>query len=389
MRILVAHSSYRVAGGEDRYVAQQLDLLRSHHDVEVLMPRNVELTPSVSTAARMTFSAHQVSQAELLIRRFRPDVVHLHNPYPSLGPAVHLAAKRQGIPLAMTIHNLRLRCPNGLMYTQGHPCRRCEAGNYANAVVHRCFPSSSQAAAYANALWIHRFLLRMERMVDLYLAPSDFIRRRLLEWGIPGGRIRMIRNFVADVSGSSFQPGAFGLYVGRLSEEKGLRSLLGALARAGDPPFRIVGDGPLASELATVAKRLGLTRTQFVGRLEVDQVGEILRAARFFVMPSECDENAPMAVLEAMAVGLPVVVTRRGGLPELVDRGGGIVCAPDDVTGLADKLTTLMRDESLCRKLGRQARTIALEEFTAERHRLSLEAAYRSLSSTGPRGPDC
>jgi glycosyltransferase involved in cell wall biosynthesis len=379
LRILVAHSFYRVAGGEDRYVSQQLDLLRPHHDVEVLTPRNMDLTRSVGTAARMIFSANEVAKAELLIRRFRPDVVHLHNPYPSLGPAIHLAAKRQGVPLVMTIHNLRLRCPNGLMYTQGQPCRRCESGNYANAVIHRCLPSSSQAAAYASALWIHRYLLRLERNVDLFVAPSEFTRRRLLEWGIPDGRIQMIRNSVADVSRAPAKPGAFGLYVGRLSEEKGLRSLLAALAGAGDPPFRIVGDGPLEAETVAVAKRLGLTQTQFVGRLEVDEVRETLREARYFVMPSECDENAPLAVLEAMASGLPVVVTRRGGLPELVDRGGGIVCEPGDVTGLTEKLATLMRDEDLCLTLGRESLTIALEEFTPERHRLSLEGAYRSL----------
>jgi glycosyltransferase involved in cell wall biosynthesis len=337
----------------------------------------------------MTFSANQVAKAELLIRHFGPDIVHLHNAYPSLGPAVHLAAKRQGIPLVMTVHNLRLRCPNGLMFTQGRPCRRCESGNYANAVIHRCLSSSTQAAAYAGALWIHRFLLRLERLVDLFLAPSDFNRRRLIEWGVPDRRILMIRNFVTDVSATPSEPGAFGLYLGRLSEEKGLRTLLAALAEAGDPPFRIVGAGPLASELVAMAERLGLKRTQFVGRLEPDQVRRMLREARFLVMPSECEENAPLAVLEAMASGLPVVVTRKGGLPELVDRGGGIVYESGDVTGLTEILATLTKDEGLCRALGREALAIALEEFTAERHRLSLETAYRSLSPTRSRGSSC
>jgi glycosyltransferase involved in cell wall biosynthesis len=382
LRILVAHSSYRLAGGEDRYVAQQLDLLSPYHDIEVLMPRNAELKASVSTAARMVFSAEQMSTADALIMRFRPDVVHLHNPYPSLGPAVHLAAKRRKIPLAMTIHNLRLRCPNGLMFTQGEPCRRCESGSYANAVTHRCFPSSSQATAYASALWFHRFVLRLERKVDLFLAPSDFIRLRLLEWGIPGARIQMARNFVSEIPSFPAQPGAFGVYVGRLSEEKGLRALLTALAGAGDPPFRIVGDGPLRSDLHAQAQRLGLTQTQFVGRLRVEQVRETLRDARFLVMPSECDENAPFAALEAMASGLPVLVSRRGGLPELVVQGGGIVCEPGDVTDLTKKLVILMQDDGLCRTLGRQARTIAMKEFTPERHRGSLETAYRRLAPT-------
>jgi glycosyltransferase involved in cell wall biosynthesis len=379
LRILVAHSYYRVAGGEDRYVSQQLNLLKPYHDIEVLTPKNVALSSSISTAFGMGFSANQLLRTERLIRRFRPDVVHLHNPYPSLGPAVHLAAKRHAVPLAMTIHNLRLRCPNGLMFTQGHPCTRCESGNYVNAIFHGCFASSSQAAAYGSALWIHRFLFRLERMVDLFLAPSDFTRRRLLEWGVPSERIQLVRNFVADGPELSTQTGHFGLYVGRLSAEKGLRSLLSALAAAGNPPFRIVGDGPVASELGVFARHLGLTRTQFEGQVGVDKVREMLRDARFFVMPSECDENAPLAVLEAMASGLPVVLTRRGGLPELVERGGGMLIEPGDVTDLAEKLEILMGDESLCRTLGREARRVALEEFSAERHRVSLEHAYQSI----------
>ena len=379
MRILVAHSRYRVAGGEDRYVTQLVDLLKPHHDVEVLMPSNLELSQSIGTAARMTYSVRLAARSERLIRSFRPDVVHVHNLYPSLGPAVHLAARRQKVPIAMTIHNLRLRCPNGLMFTQGQPCNRCEAGNYANAVVHRCFPSHLQAAAYGSALWVHRFLLPLERMVDLFLAPSEFIRQRLLAWGIPDGRIRVVRNFVADVSNAPPPLGVFGLYVGRLSEEKGLRSLLAALARADDPPFRIVGDGPLQQELVALADRLGLIRTRFVGRLDARQVRKVLREARFLIMPSECDENAPLALLEAMSSGLPAVVTRRGGLPELVGRGGGIICEPGDVAGLSEKLATLMRDDGLCRTLGREALAIAKQEFTANRHRTSLEHAYQSL----------
>jgi glycosyltransferase involved in cell wall biosynthesis len=216
-------------------------------------------------------------------------------------------------------------------------------------------------------------------MVDLFLAPSDFIRQRLLAWGIPDGRIRVVRNFVADVSNAPPPLGDFGLYVGRLSEEKGLRSLLSALARAGDPKFRIVGDGPLRSELVALADRLGLIRTRFVGRLDARQVREVLREARFLVMPSECDENAPLALLEAMSSGLPAVVTRRGGLPELVGRGGGIICEPGDVAGLSEKLATLIRDDVLCRRLGKEALTIAEQEFTPNRHRTSLEHAYESL----------
>jgi glycosyltransferase involved in cell wall biosynthesis len=383
LRVLVAHSFYRVAGGEDRHVRQQVELLKPHHDVELLARFNDSLASNLSTAVRMAFSLEALRAVERRILMFGPDVIHLHNPYPALGAAVHLAAKRQGIPLVQTVHNLRLRCPNGLMFTEGRPCRRCEAGNYANALLHACFPSRSQASAYAATLWLHRFLMRLERMVNVFVAPSDFLSEQLRAWGIPQRRIRIIRNFVPSVPVASSTVGQYGTYVGRLSSEKGLGVLLEALSLAGDPPFQIIGDGPLQSNLIGQAARLGLKRTVFVGRLDAPEVSKVLSESRFLVMPSVCDENAPLAVLEALAAGRPVVLTRRGGLPELVRGGAGLICEPGDARSLAAKIEALLADDELCRKLGTQARGFAQGELSPERHRAQLEAVYLGAAEDG------
>jgi glycosyltransferase involved in cell wall biosynthesis len=386
VRVLIAHSFYRVPGGEDRYVNEQVQLLAGRHQVDLLGARNTELAHGPRTAATMTFSPTKVRAVEARIRAFKPDVIHLHNLYPSIGPAVHLAAKRQNVPLVMTVHNLRLRCPNGLMFTQGKPCRRCEAGNYLNAVAHRCFPSPSQSSAYALALWMHRFLLRLEQKVDLFLTPSIFMQHRLQEWGISEGRTDVVRNFVAsppEVPGS----GTFGIYVGRLSVEKGLDILLRALSVAGDPPFQIVGDGPMQHDVMALARRLDLKRTEFTGRLSPSEVAAKMLEARFLAMPSQCDENAPLSVLEAMASGRPVLISRRGGLPELVERGGGLVTEAGDVQGLASNVRLLMTDDGLCSTLGGQALGIARDDFSAERHLSRLEAAYEKACTGVPRVP--
>jgi glycosyltransferase involved in cell wall biosynthesis len=384
MRILIAHSRYTVAGGEDRYVEQQLSLLRSGHTVELLSRRNDTLSPSIGTAARMAVSLKQLRHVEKTMREFEPDVIHVHNPYPALGPAVHLAAERLGVKLVQTVHNFRLRCPNGFMYTEGSPCRRCEGGNYVNAMVHHCFRSRSQASAYAAVLWMHRFALKLEKKVALFIAPSEFMRSRLHDWGIPDNRTQVIRNFVDVLPDVSSDPGSYGTYVGRLSGEKGLGFMLRALSAGGDPPFLIVGDGPIESELALMTTRLGLKNTRLVGRLAPAKVAEVLARARFFVIPSLWEENAPLAVLEAMAAGRPVLVSRRGGLPELVARGGGIVFEPGDIEDLAAKIRILMADDRLCRSLGSEAIGIARKEFSAEGHRAHLEAAYRrALAEAG------
>jgi glycosyltransferase involved in cell wall biosynthesis len=379
VRIMIAHSFYRVTGGEDRYVRAQTELLRGRHEVYLFGPGNADLSPDARTAARMIHSSAEIRDIEARIKEFRPDLIHLHNPYPAIGPAVHLAAKRQNLPLVMTVHNLRLRCPNGLMFTQGAPCRRCERGNYLQAVTHGCFPSPSQSGAYALALWLHRFVLRLEARVGTFISPSHFVQRQLDEWGIPRTRSEVIRHFTFSAMRVG-EPGTFGIYLGRLSVEKGLDSLLRSLAAAGDPPFQIVGEGPIQDDLVALGDQLGLTRVKFTGRLAPPEVAKRLSKARFLVMPSVCHENAPMAVLEAMASGRPVVVSRRGGLPELVERGGGMVFDPGDVGALASNIRLLMNDDDLCSVLGAEALVIARTEFSPARHLSSLERVYRQLA---------
>ncbi|MHB8397579.1 MAG: glycosyltransferase family 4 protein [Candidatus Limnocylindrales bacterium] len=375
MRILIAHSFYRLAGGEDRYVRQQVDLLGRHHAVHLLERANETLEERISTAARMIYSPAERRSVSRAIGRFQPDVVHLHNAYPSFGPAVHLVAQRRGLPLVMTVHNFRMRCPNGVMFTEGQPCRRCEGGNYANAVVHECFPTRSQAAAYAGALLTHRFALRLDEKVTLYVAPSRFMRDRLVQWGVPAERVEVVRNFT-DLRPGSAEPGSYGLYVGRLSDEKGLDDLLHALVLAGDPPFHLVGEGAATNTLADLARHLDLTNLRFQGRLDREGVEREMRGARYVAFSSRWDENAPLAALEAMAAGRPLLATRTGGLTELVEADSGITVDVGDVEAMGQAIRTLMEDDARCRSFGERAIARSLAEFSPESHRVQLERVY-------------
>jgi glycosyltransferase involved in cell wall biosynthesis len=387
MRILVAHCSYRSRGGEDQYVRDQLELLRPHHDVTLFEQRNEDLPEGLGTAARMGWSPGVVRAAERYIGSSAPQVVHLHNAYPGYGPAVHLAAEKLSIPLVMTVHNQRLRCPNGVMFTDGGVCRRCENGNYLNAPLHRCHTSRRQSVVYATSLWFHRFVMRLEKRVAMFIAPSGFMARRLASWGIRSDRIVVVRNFTWPSPNPSSQVGLFGLYVGRLSAEKGVDDLLEALAIAGDPPFRIVGGGPLEGAIRAQATRLGLRRSEIVGRLPPSDVRQMLREARFVVVPSRCEENAPLAAVEALSEGRPLVVPNAGGLPELVEASGGRVYAPGDVHDLAQTIRCLIDDGELCRTLGHGALQYYRQALDPTAHRNALEAAYRSALAGAHRDP--
>jgi glycosyltransferase involved in cell wall biosynthesis len=213
-------------------------------------------------------------------------------------------------------------------------------------------------------------------MVDVFIAPSEFIRGALQRWGIRSGKTRVVRNFVPLTRNVSRPLGAFGVYIGRLSAEKGVETLLRSLVAAGDPPFRIVGDGPLRDSLSQTATDLGLQRTIFTGFLSSREVESMLEGARFLAMHSLSDENAPVAVTEAMAAGRPVVVTSNGGLPELVRHGGGLVSEPGDAEKFGEHIRLLMNDDDECSRLGAEARRIVEEDFMPERHLALLEAAY-------------
>jgi glycosyltransferase involved in cell wall biosynthesis len=381
VRVLIAHSFYRLAGGEDRYVRQQTELLSHDHEVELFSRRNDELPGGVSSVLTMTLSEKRIREAVDVIEAFRPDVIHVHNVYPALGPAVHLAAKRRRVPVVMTVHNFRLRCPNGYMFTEGAPCERCIPGNYTNAIVHRCFPERSQAVAYAGSLWTHRFVLRLEKTVSMYIAPSEFMRARLRSWGFDEERIRLVRNFTDVKAMAASPPGSFGMYLGRLSSEKGLEVLLRALRQAGDPPFRIVGDGPLESGLAELAADLGLERCLFLGRKTPDEVTSLLKECRFLAMPSLCHENSPLAALEALTVGRPLLTSTMGGLPELVGQDRGLTFQSGDISDAADKITLFMGDEALCKTTGAAAAEFAATELSPGRHQAGIEDAYAGAAS--------
>ena len=375
MRILVAHCFYRLPGGEDRYVEQQMNVLGPRHTVELLARRNEDLGGNLDSARRMLKSRKETDAVEEAIARFTPDVVHLHNSYPSLGPAVPLAAERQRVPLVMTVHNFRLRCPNGYMFTEGSPCYRCEGGLYYNALLHDCFPSKSQAATYAAALWLHRFVLKVQDKVTLFLTPSRYVSERVIEWGFEPERVKVVRNFT-DIKPHARPSGHFGMYVGRLSSEKGLDVMLRALQRAGDPPFRIVGDGMVRESLESLARELGLNNTAFIGRVPPARVGALLEEARYVAMPSLWDEVAGIAALEAMALGRPLLVTEKGGLPELIENGEGLQARAGDVADTAAKVTTLMEDEASWKEMSGRALARAEAEFTPEAHAEQLEHAY-------------
>jgi glycosyltransferase involved in cell wall biosynthesis len=383
MRILQVHTRYREPGGEDAAVEADAALLRAAgHEVvqhQVENPRG-----AVATAAALTRSPWNAGAAKLvrrLAKQLRPDVVHVHNTWYALSPAVVRALRHGGVPVVMTLHNYRLLCANALLFRDGLPCEDCVGSHPWHGVVHRCYRGSAlQSMPAAATIAVHRRLGTWRHDVDLFLALNEFSRRLLIRGGLPAERIRVKPNFVEDPGARAVRAGSSltVLCIGRLVAQKGIDVLLEAWRRLGDSRLELllVGDGPLRADL----ERRGVPGVRFAGRLPPAQVREHMLAGRALVFPSRSYEGQPMVVLEALAAGLPVLASSLGGMPELLAPLGSAWLAPvGTVAGWVEALRRLA-DGQLVDQASTDARAQYERSFTRSAGLTALEEAYRSVS---------
>jgi len=330
LTILQIHNRYREGGGEDTVVRKERALLESagHEVVEF----GAENPPGAVAAARtLVVSPWNLASArrvrEVVTDR-RPDIAHVHNTWWRLTPSILGPLADAHIPVAMTLHNYRLLCANAMLFREGRPCEECVGTHPWRAVPYRCYRGSALASVVAaSAIEVSR-RLGVWSDVAVFLTLTEFAKQRFVAGGFSADRLVVKPNFVDD-PGSRTNPASESntiLFVGRLSEEKGVRTLLDAWRDAApdDLELLIVGDGPLARELRATVPR----GVRFAGKVPPTQVAELMRRARAMVFPSVWYEGQPMVLLEALAAGLPLVVSEIGGIPETVGDGGAAVSAP-------------------------------------------------------------
>lgn len=376
MRILIAHNRYRHTGGEERQVRLLADgLSQAGHDVRTYFRDSAELEESAraraGAALRMAYDLHGRTALRRLVQDYEPDVVHFHNILPLLTPAALRGAKEAGAAVFMTLHNYRFACPNGTLTHNGRIHSVCLRRSPLLCALRNPRGAWSESIAYGIALEIQRRLGLLARWVDAFIAPCHFLAEAAASAGLPADRIHVVRNGVGVAAETPFV-GEYALYTGRLSDGKGLPTLVEAATEAG-VPLRVAGTGPLEG-------MLGNGTVRYLGFLQDEALERARERAAFVVAPSEWPEVAPLAVLEAAAAGRAAIVTAIGGLPEIVQDGQtGMVVPPGDPARLAEAMLFLWSRPDEAALQGRKARTRALELYTVERQVSELVALYRKV----------
>ncbi|WP_425261319.1 glycosyltransferase family 4 protein [Rubrivivax sp. RP6-9] len=354
----------------------------SRHFVDELeFGHDYGLLQKLAMAGKVVHSFEAQRRLRGLLAEFPAQVAHLHCIYHHLSPSILGTLQAAGVKVVLTAHDLKIACPAYKMLNAGGICERCRDGSVLNVVRQRCIRGSLGASAIvAVESGVQRWLGSYRRHVDRIVVPSRFFLEKFVQWGWPRERFVHIPNYVdSSAFAPDFTPGDHVLYFGRLAPEKGVATLIDAAARAG-VPLRIAGTGPEEAALRALAQRSG-GRVEFLGFCAGQALHDAVRSARAVVLPSEWYENAPMSVLESMALGKPVVGADIGGIPELIAAGDtGWLFPSGDAPALADTLRQVMGlPDTTLAAMGRAARAHVTTHYNQPAYLQAMLALYASL----------
>lgn len=387
MRIIVVHNTYRGPGGEDAAARLEADLLRTRgHDVCEYWRSNNELTGlrALRAPAEAFFSPKTYFEISALIRKFAPDVIHVHNWWMVVSPSVYWAAAKSRVPVVQTLQNYRLLCPNALFLREGLPCELCKTRRFASpGIRYGCYRNSHvQSLLVAATVTAQAMFGTWDKRVAKYIALTEFGRKRFIDGGLPRAKLAVKPNLVAPDPGGRNRPGQYALYAGRLSEEKGIHTLLAAWRLVSDIPLKIVGDGPLMREVRDATGQSDAI--ELLGWISRQELIRVLKASCFLVFPSVWYEGLPLTIIEAFACGVPVVASRLGAMAEIVqDQVTGLHARPRDSRDLAAKVQWAWDNPYLMQEMGEQARLEYLAKYAAERNYQTLLDIYEEVRAAG------
>ena len=386
MKVLSVHNYYQQPGGEEQVFHTEAALLESYgHEVSRYTLTNdaiADMNPL--TLAKNTLWNSQVYQ-ELrhLVREQKPDIAHFHNTFPLISPAAYYAVKEAGVPVVQTLHNYRLLCPNALFFREGRVCEDCLGKPLPlPGIRHSCYRGSRSASAMVAATTsFHSLLGTWSKGVDRFIAISQFAVDKFIQGGLPAEKLALKPHFLHPAPDCGMGKGGYGVFIGRLSVEKGLGTLLNAWRHLGGKvPLKILGDGPMLP-LVTEAMQ-EMPEVEWLGRRSLEEVYDIVGNAAFLVFPSEWYEPFGRVAIEAFATGTPVVASSIGAITELVDhQRTGMHFRPGDAIDLATQIEWLLAHPHELSEMRHAARAEFEAKYTATDNYNQLIGIYQSVLS--------
>lgn len=407
MKVLLVNKYHYVRGGSETYYFGLAELLRkAGHEVVFFAMQDKKNLPceqseyfvsnvdfngelsireKVNAAVRMIYSLEAKKKISALIEKEAPDIIHINLFHRVLTASIVDAAKKYHIPVVLTMHDLNCFCPNHTMLDHGKICEACLHGNYLNCVKRVCFKDSRAKCLMAALESEYNKLSGLYNKIDLYITPSEFYRKKMIESGLTRNKVLCLRNFLLKNMFETEKSvgGSYYLYFGRLSEEKGVMTLLKAVQNAPKVRLEIAGTGPMEQVLQDYVRNENMDdRVHFNGFLSGKALSDIVAGAKCIVLPSEWYENGPYSIMEAMAAGKPVIVSGEGGLPEIVQDGeNGYICEAYKPKSLAECLRKIERlDERQYEQMCSNASAKATQMFCAEKYLSNLLAEYQRLT---------
>ncbi|MEM1169045.1 MAG: glycosyltransferase family 4 protein [Cyanobacteria bacterium P01_H01_bin.35] len=383
MRILSIHNRYQIRGGEDESrEAEQRLLIENGHEVDVYEDTNdrVPELGKIRTAIRTVWSQESYKIVRQKLKQKPYDLIHVQNFFPLISPSVYYAAKAEGVPVVQSLRNYRLMCSNSYFFRDGRVCEDC-MGKFISwpGILHACYRDNRAGTmAVAAMQTVHRILPTWTKMVDVYITLTQFSRQKFIEAGLPPEKIVVKPNFVSTNPEVGKGKGGYAFFVGRLSPEKGLDTLLSAWEYLGEQiPLKIVGDGPLSSRIQETASRI--PSIEWLGRRPLHEVYQLVGEAKFLIFPSQWYETFGRVAVEAFAKGTPVIAANIGAIAELVDSGHtGLLFRPGDKEDLIRQVEYAHTHPEELWQMRRNARVEFEAKYTAEENYQQLLEIYQT-----------
>jgi glycosyltransferase involved in cell wall biosynthesis len=386
VKILLVHNFYKQPGGEDNAVRRESALLgAAGHHLSTYFRHNRDIedgsfVTKIATGSKAIWARDSYRELAALLKQEKPDLAHFHNTFPLVSPSACYACLDAGVPIVQTLHNYRLFCAPGTFFREGAICEECVDHSLWRGVWYGCYRQSrSQTTAIALTLAIHRKLRTWTQSVACYIAPTEFVRSKFVAAGLPSVKVFVKPNFVDPDPGERRSAGEYAIFVGRITLEKGVRTLIAAWALLEKRiPLVIVGDGPFRGELERQVMQQGMSNVVFRGSVPNEDTISMIKGAKFIIFPSEWYETFGTTIIEAFACGTPVVCSKLGAMQELVEDGRtGLHFISGDPTDLMAKVIWAWSHPAELDEMGRLARLEYEAKYTPKQNYEHLMTAYR------------